>query len=201
MKMQDLKHPAWDKFVQWYKGEEAEMNLDHCWAAFRAGYADGVDHKSTTAPEQCDIPPTGWKCTRELGHGGPCAAVPNSPTARRRCNHCRGRGQYPPPDGNGDNINCCKCDGTGVERIHKGALEGSSPGLNVAECTVQDILDMKAALEEERVLVKCWRCNDCGYEVHPQNGWNKNSKRCRNGCAVKCSVCNDPDCDNPGGQH
>ena len=24
----------------------------------------------------CDIPPTGWLCTREVGHSGPCAAWP-----------------------------------------------------------------------------------------------------------------------------
>lgn len=26
--------------------------------------------------DQCDVPPEGWKCTREKGHEGPCAAVP-----------------------------------------------------------------------------------------------------------------------------
>lgn len=24
----------------------------------------------------CTLPPAGWRCTRELGHEGPCAAVP-----------------------------------------------------------------------------------------------------------------------------
>lgn len=27
-------------------------------------------------PEQCEIPPLGWRCTRAPGHEGPCAAVP-----------------------------------------------------------------------------------------------------------------------------
>jgi hypothetical protein len=26
----------------------------------------------------CDKPPSGWKCTRELGHDGPCAAYPDT---------------------------------------------------------------------------------------------------------------------------
>ena len=25
----------------------------------------------------CQIPPPGWYCTREAGHDGPCAALPN----------------------------------------------------------------------------------------------------------------------------
>jgi dCMP deaminase len=25
---------------------------------------------------KCDVPPIGWKCTRQRGHGGPCAALP-----------------------------------------------------------------------------------------------------------------------------
>lgn len=27
---------------------------------------------------QCEVPPTGWRCTRAAGHDGPCAAVPDS---------------------------------------------------------------------------------------------------------------------------
>ena len=26
----------------------------------------------------CDVPPNGWKCSRERGHDGPCAAIPMS---------------------------------------------------------------------------------------------------------------------------
>lgn len=26
--------------------------------------------------EQCKVPPAGWRCTREAGHEGPCAAIP-----------------------------------------------------------------------------------------------------------------------------
>jgi len=25
--------------------------------------------------EECEVPPPGWRCTREQGHEGPCAAV------------------------------------------------------------------------------------------------------------------------------
>ena len=49
--------------------------------------------------------------------------------------------------------------------------------------------------------VKCPECGDSGYAVHPQNGANRNSRRCSRGCPVRCSICRDPDCDNPGGQH
>ena len=27
-------------------------------------------------PEECNLPPRGWRCTRPAGHDGPCAAVP-----------------------------------------------------------------------------------------------------------------------------
>lgn len=27
-------------------------------------------------PNECALPPTGWRCTRDAGHEGPCAAVP-----------------------------------------------------------------------------------------------------------------------------
>lgn len=27
------------------------------------------------ADDWCDVPPLGWRCTREKGHAGPCAAV------------------------------------------------------------------------------------------------------------------------------
>lgn len=27
-----------------------------------------------TAPEECELPPEGWECSREKGHDGPCAA-------------------------------------------------------------------------------------------------------------------------------
>lgn len=48
--------------------------------------------------------------------------------------------------------------------------------------------------------VACPKCNDSGYEVHPENG-RKVGVRCRHGCRVQCSVCNNPNCNNPGGQH
>lgn len=28
------------------------------------------------AHERCDVPLFGWRCSRERGHGGPCAARP-----------------------------------------------------------------------------------------------------------------------------
>lgn len=46
----------------------------------------------------------------------------------------------------------------------------------------------------------CEHCGGCGYEVLPHNGMYQ-GVRCRKGCPVVCSVCNDPNCDNPGGQH
>jgi carbon storage regulator len=46
----------------------------------------------------------------------------------------------------------------------------------------------------------CPTCNNSGYEIHPENGFVK-GKRCPQGCQVQCSICRDPDCDNPGGQH
>lgn len=63
-----------------------------------------------------------------------------------------------------------------------------------------------AALEHalpvaEEVRVAYVKCGGSGYEVHPDNGRNRDAKRCRYGCAVVCSVCNDPNCENPGGQH
>ena len=48
--------------------------------------------------------------------------------------------------------------------------------------------------------VHCGMCNDSGYYVHPENG-RKRGVRCPYGCPVNCSVCRDPNCDNPGGQH
>lgn len=51
-----------------------------------------------------------------------------------------------------------------------------------------------------REATPCPECNDSGYAVHPQNGWAK-GKRCSQGCRVYCSICSDPSCDNPGGQH
>lgn len=30
---------------------------------------------------QCDRPPAGWRCTREPGHEGPCAAMPTGTIA------------------------------------------------------------------------------------------------------------------------
>lgn len=47
----------------------------------------------------------------------------------------------------------------------------------------------------------CGTCGGSGYAVHPDNGRNKDARRCPNGCPVSCSMCNNPDCDNPGGQH
>lgn len=49
--------------------------------------------------------------------------------------------------------------------------------------------------------VECAECGDTGYAVYPENGWNRNARRCSRGCRVRCSVCYNPDCDNPGGQH
>lgn len=34
-----------------------------------------VPASAPPAPEECDRPPIGWRCTRGRGHEGPCAAV------------------------------------------------------------------------------------------------------------------------------
>lgn len=52
-----------------------------------------------------------------------------------------------------------------------------------------------------RRAVECSECDDTGYAVHSENGWNRNSRRCSRGCRVRCSICSNPDCDNPDGQH
>lgn len=36
----------------------------------------GEDCKAHKHKNPCKIPPKGWFCTREKGHDGPCAAVP-----------------------------------------------------------------------------------------------------------------------------
>ncbi|WOB06517.1 hypothetical protein [Piscinibacter gummiphilus] len=28
-----------------------------------------------TRAQQCNVPPPGWRCTRQAGHDGPCAAI------------------------------------------------------------------------------------------------------------------------------
>ena len=31
--------------------------------------------------DKCQIPPQGWECTRNAGHEGPCASIPNEDTS------------------------------------------------------------------------------------------------------------------------
>ena len=31
--------------------------------------------------DQCDLAPDGWRCTRQMGHDGPCAGFPMGSTA------------------------------------------------------------------------------------------------------------------------
>lgn len=44
------------------------------------GYASGLgwewEMPLTFHRESCTLPPPGWRCTREPGHKGPCAALP-----------------------------------------------------------------------------------------------------------------------------
>jgi len=40
--------------------------------------SEGGEARNHEATE-CDLPPVGWRCTRESGHDGPCAAVPDDP--------------------------------------------------------------------------------------------------------------------------
>lgn len=46
----------------------------------------------------------------------------------------------------------------------------------------------------------CPECGGDGWRMHPANGRNT-GQRCSRGCPSKCSVCRNPDCDNPSGQH
>lgn len=50
---------------QWYAGADTLLPLHE----FLAKH--GV-----TAPTECQVPPAGWRCTRDPGHEGPCAAWP-----------------------------------------------------------------------------------------------------------------------------
>jgi hypothetical protein len=36
----------------------------------------GTLHGGDPRQDECTIPPAGWRCTRGVGHTGPCAAVP-----------------------------------------------------------------------------------------------------------------------------
>jgi hypothetical protein len=56
-------------------------------------------------------------------------------------------------------------------------------------------------MPQERPAPYCPECKGSGYAIHPQNGWVRNSRRCSKGCDVRCSVCGNPNCDNPDGQH
>lgn len=37
-----------------------------------------------SAMTKCHVPPAGWRCTREAGHEGPCAAWPTPCAAAKR---------------------------------------------------------------------------------------------------------------------
>lgn len=56
-------------------------------------------------------------------------------------------------------------------------------------------------LVRAKIAAGCEECGGSGYAVHPQNGWNRNARRCSRDCAVRCAVCNNLNCDNPDGQH
>lgn len=62
-------------------------------------------------------------------------------------------------------------------------------------------VDPEAAPAAPAAAPACPECGGSGWAVHPQNGRARNARRCSRGCASRCSVCHDPDCDNPGGQH
>jgi hypothetical protein len=62
-----------------------------------------------------------------------------------------------------------------------------------------DCLDV--ARRYEASLGKCPECRDTGYTEYPDNGRNRNARRCSRRCPVRCSICNDPECGFPGGQH
>ncbi len=66
---------------------------------------------------------------------------------------------------------------------------------------------LEQAISADRTAAKtppavCTLCGGLGWtNGGPQNGWNKITVRCPNGCPVRCEVCGDPNCDNPSGQH
>jgi hypothetical protein len=41
----------------------------------------GSTPESSRYVNQCEVPPEGWYCTREAGHDGPCAAMPEGDSA------------------------------------------------------------------------------------------------------------------------
>ncbi len=59
--------------------------------------------KAREAAQQCQLPPSGWRCTRIKGHDGPCAALPYNDTQAelKPCPHCGGKAEYDPRRWNG----------------------------------------------------------------------------------------------------
>lgn len=71
---------------------------------------------------------------------------------------------------------------------------------------IRELRDELFALEYDRPVAEvryatCPECGDLGYTGSPNNGRHSTMVRCSRGCPVKCSVCNDPNCTNPCGQH
>jgi hypothetical protein len=105
---------------------------------------------------------------------------PATPTV---CKRCRGKGHHDGcrcacmPD-----MSCPTCKGAGWYL----AFKGKATSRALCDCNSRR---------------PCPECRDTGYTENPMNGANRNARRCSRRCPVKCSVCHDPDCSNPSGQH
>lgn len=53
------------------------------WKDFNPSVVEEARQHRATFKAQCTRPPSGWSCTREPGHDGPCAAVPTDRPSRR----------------------------------------------------------------------------------------------------------------------
>lgn len=59
-----------DFCIEWLRNNyQAHATIDDLCAQMK------VDFLNAQEPSHCDIPPSGWRCTRAPGHEGPCAAV------------------------------------------------------------------------------------------------------------------------------
>lgn len=73
--------------------------------AFRGIVAMNVFFDESDPATVCELAPEGWRCTRHVGHDGPCAAVPQWQ------DHCRVAGDagHEPIHISGDYSHCIHC--------------------------------------------------------------------------------------------
>lgn len=159
---------------------------------------------------------------RPCPHCGGSGEVRDSPA----CTACGGKGYRHSTRSHGNfsgyqdgqvRIECGMCRGTGYQLEAVAPVDRQNDQRTVADVakkrqTVQgccnrfadykacDCLEVVRRHEAASRVVVCPECRNSGYAVHPQNGWVK-GQRCSRGCPVSCSICNDPNCNNPNGQH